>query len=88
MGPMGIYLKIILEYQGIYVKFHIREYHNLLRDFVMNQTLIDDVTNDYRTLNILAFNFDLHEELREGLSKLMESGENSMDIYSENEDDD
>ena len=65
-----------------------REYHNQLRHFVQNRTLMDDLTNDDRTSDIPAVNPDPHEEFRKGHPELMGSGEDIMNIQSEDEDED
>ena len=49
---------------------------------------MNDLTDDDRTSNILEFNPDPHKELREGHPELMDSGEDLMDIQSEDEDED
>ena len=49
---------------------------------------MDDLTNDDRTSDIPAFNPGPHEELREEHHELMDSGEDLMDIQSEDEDED
>ena len=49
---------------------------------------MDDSTGDDRTSDIPAFNPDPREELREGNSDLVDSGEYLMDIQSEDEDED
>ena len=54
----------------------------------MNRTLIDDVANYNRKSDIPAFNPDLDEELKEGLSELICIGEDLMDIHNEDENDD
>ena len=46
---------------------------------------MDDLTDDDRTSYIPAFKLDPHEELREGHPEFMDSGENIMDIQSEDE---
>ena len=63
-----------------------REYHNQLRNFVQNRTLMDDLTDDDKASDIPVFNPDNHEELREGNPDLMGSGEDLIDIQSEDED--
>ena len=48
---------------------------------------MDDLTDDERTSDIPAINPDPHEELGEGDPELMDSGEDLMDIKSEDKDD-
>ena len=60
------------------------EYHNQLRHFFQNRTLMDDLTDNDRTSDMTAFNPDPHKELREGHPELMDCGEDLMDIQSEN----
>ena len=62
-----------------------RTFHNQLRNFVQNRTLLDDVVGNDQTSEIQAFNPDPSEELREGHLELMNNGEV---LSSEDEDDD
>ena len=49
---------------------------------------MDDLTDDDRMSDIPAFYQDLYEEPREGHPELIDSGEDLMDIQSEDEDED
>ena len=49
---------------------------------------MDELTDDDRTSDFPAFNPDPHEELIERHPKLMDSGEDLMDIQPEDEDED
>ena len=74
---MGAFPRDILRYSFVQcglVSSDTREYHNQLRHFVQNRTLMDDLTDDDKTSNIPAFNPDLYEDLREGYLELMDSG--------------
>ena len=50
----------------------------------MIRTLIDVVTNGYRTLDILSFNQDPPED-EEGLPGLIDSGNSFTDTHSEDD---
>ena len=49
---------------------------------------MDDLSDDDRTSDIPAFNPDPRQELRERHPELLDSGEDLMDIKSEDEDED
>ena len=63
-----------------------KEYHNQLKHFVQNRTLMDDLTDDDKMSDCIAFKPDSHVDLRDRHPELMDSGEDLMDIQSEDED--
>ena len=72
--PIEIYFKNSFSQWGL-VSSDSRTFHNQLRNFVQNQTWLDDVVVDDQTSVIQAFNPDHSEELREGHLELMDNGE-------------
>ena len=82
MGRVSYFLDILRNsfIQCGLVSADTREYHNQLRQNGQNRTLLYDLTD------ISAFNPGSHEESKEGYYELMDSGEDLMDIQSEDED--